>query len=120
MRCSACCHENPDGAKFSTPTSGVPRIGPVADDPHPRRARQKARESRRWWTASRNGCSDGLHRSSAPLTRSRRMVVVLSAMAIVAAGTRVAGAETPDCSANASIKHLVVIFDENVSFDHYF
>jgi len=48
------------------------------------------------------------------------MVVVLSAMAIVAAGTRVAGAETPDCSANASIKHLVVIFDENVSFDHYF
>jgi phospholipase C len=48
------------------------------------------------------------------------MVVVLTAIAMVASEARAAGAERPDCSAITSIKHLVVIFDENVSFDHYF
>jgi phospholipase C len=45
------------------------------------------------------------------------------ALAIAGAATAVAAAASPQATGNATatpIKHLVVIFQENVSFDHYF
>ena len=49
------------------------------------------------------------------------MVGVLSVIALIVTGGVAASAQKPNrCSGDASIKHIVVIFDENVSFDHYF
>lgn len=47
--------------------------------------------------------------------------MVFSAIAMIVTGGVAASAQTLNrCSGDASIKHIVVIFDENVSFDHYF
>jgi len=51
--------------------------------------------------------------------------VGLVASAAVAASLTMAGAAAPNTSPSTTptttpIKHVVVIFDENVSFDHYF
>ncbi len=55
-----------------------------------------------------------------PSTLRRRAAAAASA-AVLFAGCGTGGARTPDAAATATpIKHLVVIFDENVSFDHYF
>ena len=40
--------------------------------------------------------------------------------AVVAVGATAGGPDGHDSSTTTPIKHLVVIFQENVSFDHYF
>jgi phospholipase C len=72
-------------------------------------------------------------RQRAALSRNRKRVVataglaVTAAVGVIASTTVFASAQTdapavPNRSAQTStpIKHLVVIFDENISFDHYF
>jgi len=59
-----------------------------------------------------------------PRTARRASVAACAAAALAAAavaglGTDAAGADIPG-AANTPIQHLVVIFQENVSFDHYF
>ena len=70
---------------------------------------------------------------AAQMSRNRKRAVataglaVTAAVGVVASTTVFASAQTdspavPNRSAQTStpIKHLVVIFDENISFDHYF
>jgi phospholipase C len=50
-----------------------------------------------------------------------RITLGIGALAMIATGGRAAGAETSNrCPGDAALEHLVIIFDENVSFDHYF
>ncbi len=49
----------------------------------------------------------------------RRSVLLASAAALLTAGTAIAA--TPDATPTSTpIKHVVIIFNENVSYDHYF
>jgi phospholipase C len=51
----------------------------------------------------------------------RGVLAVLAATTILSAGTRPGfAADDPDAQTATPIKHLVVIFNENISFDHYF
>src|SRR5689334_14510747 len=58
------------------------------------------------------------------MVRSRKMVALAAAAAAITllpAGAATAGGGRPPTGATTTpIKHLVVIFQENVSFDHYF
>ena len=58
-------------------------------------------------------------------TRTRRPVTAALVAALVLAGTSTASAGSPSHARSGAatltpIKHVVVIFQENVSFDHYF
>ncbi len=44
----------------------------------------------------------------------------IAAAAAVAVSLSIAGADTPEPATKTPIKHVVVIFGENISFDHYF
>jgi phospholipase C len=46
--------------------------------------------------------------------------VGVTAAAVIAAGLTSAGADAPDVQTATPIKHVVVLFQENNSFDHYF
>jgi phospholipase C len=49
------------------------------------------------------------------------IMAVVGAIAVITTGSGAACAQALNrCSGDAFLKHLVVIFDENVSFDHYF
>src|SRR5579863_903584 len=49
----------------------------------------------------------------------RRSVLLAAATTLLATGTAIAA--TPDATPTSTpIKHVVIIFNENVSFDHYF
>ncbi len=54
-------------------------------------------------------------------TRSRGLTLAVRTLALTtAAVAATAHADTPQRNTATPIKHLVVIFQENVSFDHYF
>src|SRR5690348_10455250 len=77
------------------------------------------------------GCLAGHCQRTGPLPKweecmhwsVRRTLAVVAAGGLCLAGTATAAAAGPQVATRATatpITHLVVIFDENVSFDHYF
>ena len=47
-------------------------------------------------------------------------IAVLATTGAVISGSSAATAKAPPTTTASPIKHIVVIFDENVSYDHYF
>src|SRR5262249_6324273 len=88
----------------------------------PPERRQERRVPRRAGTD--RPADTGLERGGSMPRRKRSLgaaVLVTAALACVASVAAFAGARAkPDSATTTPIKHLVVIFQENVSFDHYF